>query len=151
MQNMCNGQGDRCAFVSVYSTWNSEKNKANRKKNKWKHTNIMYTVSHTVIMCVPACLQVLKTTLDSLLGTCESQRKGDNSNVDLVTHSEAFLSFFFFWAVCTGLLSWRAHVRVSTAEEQDPAQDGPIKTCGSGEKMYLQLNICRHVHSHTDS
>lgn len=56
----------------------------------------MYTVSNTAIMCVPACLQVLKTTLDLLLGTCESQRKGDNSNVDLVTHSEAFL-FFFFW------------------------------------------------------
>lgn len=107
----------------------------------------MYTVSHTVIMCVPAHFQVLKTTLDLLLGTCESQRKRDNPNVDLVTHSEAFLSFFFELFA----LGWRAHVRVSTAKEQDPAQDGPIKTCGSREKMYLQLNICRHVHSHTDS
>lgn len=106
----------------------------------------MYTVSHTVIMCVPACLQVLKTTLDSLLGTCESQRKGDNSNVDLVTHNEAFLSIFFFWAVCTGLLSRRAHVHVSTAEEQDPAQDGPIKTCGENvfTAKYLQSRAQPH-------
>lgn len=33
MQNLCNCHGDRCAFVSVYSTWNSDKNKTNRKKN----------------------------------------------------------------------------------------------------------------------
>lgn len=83
----------------------------------------MYTVSHTVIMCTPACLQVLKTTLDLLMGTFESQRKEDRSTVDLVTHSEGFFIFIFL-AVCTGLLSSREHVHVSTVEELDPAWEG---------------------------
>lgn len=88
------------------------------KKNRvdaYKHYLLSVTYSNQ------ACLQVLKTTLDLLLGTFESQRKEDNSTVDLVTHSEGFVFFVFFLAVCTGLLSSREHVHVSTAEELDPA------------------------------
>lgn len=91
----------------------------------------MYTVSHTVIMCTPACLQVLKTTLDLPMRTFESQIKEDNSTVDIVTHGEGCCFFFFSFfllAVCTGLLSSGERVHVSAAEELDPAQEGSRRT-----------------------
>lgn len=56
--------------------------------------SIMYSASYTVIMCAPACLQVLKTTLDLLL----RERKEDKSTVDLVTHSEGSFGCLH-WAV----------------------------------------------------